>query len=120
MQTAREYAISKGLAVPGRGKLSFDAHAAIQGFIDGGGKLSDWDKNGKISSVPKVQRPVVPIPKAVEKPRGPFIQVVDKQGVEINVGTCQAGHSIKRCSCEKVLPSQWLQSIAKSITVVGR
>ena len=44
MQTAREYAISLGLAKPGRGKLSFAAHEALQKAIANGMTFSDYPK----------------------------------------------------------------------------
>jgi hypothetical protein len=39
---AREYAISLGLAKPGKGKLSFAAHAAIQKAIADGMEFTDY------------------------------------------------------------------------------
>lgn len=44
---AREYAISLGLAKPGKGKLSKAAHAAIQLAIDTGQVFDDY-KDGKV------------------------------------------------------------------------
>lgn len=41
MQTRREYAISLGLAVPGRGRLSAKAHEAINKAENSGMKFSD-------------------------------------------------------------------------------
>lgn len=44
---AREYAISRGLAKEGRGKLSFAAHAAIKQAIADGMEFEDY-KDGKV------------------------------------------------------------------------
>lgn len=57
---AREYAISKGLAKEGRGKLSFAAHAAIKQAIADGVEFEDY-KDGKVvksgnSDGPRVSR----------------------------------------------------------------
>lgn len=47
---AREYAISLGLAKPGRGKLSKQAHAAIQLAIETGQIFEDYS-NGKVNGI---------------------------------------------------------------------
>lgn len=44
---AREYCIGLGLAKPGKGKLSFAAHAAIKAAIDGGQTFEDYAE-GKV------------------------------------------------------------------------
>ena len=48
---AREFAISKGLAKPGRGKLSAAAHAAIKEAIADGQTFEDYGSNRVSNSV---------------------------------------------------------------------
>jgi hypothetical protein len=62
---ARDYAISLGLAQPGRGKLSKKAHAAIQEAIDNGQTFEDYAdgkvvRNGSVPSSGSSVRKTVP------------------------------------------------------------
>jgi hypothetical protein len=66
---AREYAISVGLAKPGRGKLSFAAHAAIQKAIADGVKIEDYNQ-GKVGNV-SIVRTVGSNDGVVESPEKP-------------------------------------------------
>ena len=53
---AREYAISKGLAKPGRGKLSAAAHTAIKQAIADGVEIEDYANGKVVRNEPTVSR----------------------------------------------------------------
>ena len=56
MGTKREYAISLGLATPGRGRLSREAHAAIDKAIAEGMTFSDATPKPVVQRAPKTAR----------------------------------------------------------------
>lgn len=62
MQTRREYAISLGFAVPGRGRLSAKAHEAINKAEQGGMKFSD----SAFKASPRSVRTHNAIPKVIQ------------------------------------------------------
>lgn len=48
------------------------------------------------------------------------IRIIDTFGTTIQVDHCQAGHSVRRCSCKEVQPTKFLMDIAESWSLVVR
>ena len=57
MTTKREYAISLGLAQPGRGRLSREAHAAIDKALAEGMTFDDASPKPVVAKTPKTPKP---------------------------------------------------------------
>lgn len=99
MQSRKEYAVSLGLAKPGRGRLSKEAWVAIHKAEEDGVQFSD-------KSAPAVSEPVN-VPKSITKPS---VQVRDigkqllgytKEGWSVGFINCRRCHQhANYCECK--------------------
>lgn len=114
MTTRREYAISLGLATPGRGRMSRDAHTAIEkaeaeGMVfDDPKPVTKAEKIAKREATrpaprkPVVQKPVQESPVLDRKPfTGKFEAIMPdgKRKALSDRTACQCGASLSYCLC---------------------
>lgn len=117
MITSREYLIAKGLAGP-RGRLSYEAQAAIAKAINSGEKFSDYQQVSVRLDEPKViKTKVVASPKITVDPKRTETVVwgIDKatksgqSNTLIAFDTCgSCSRSIKYCQHDVPQLPQWL------------
>lgn len=99
MTTKREYAISLGLAKPGRGRLSAEAHAAIQKAMGEGVVFSDSTPTSpaQTTKAPKDSKTpsetVIAPTAVVSEPNGYKFFYIDDKGKRRNVSERTACYS---------------------------
>lgn len=100
MQSRKEYAISLGLAKPGRGRLSKQAWTAIKKAEEDGMQFAD-------KSIPTVQEPVN-VPKIVTKPSvkirdiGTQLVGYTREGWTVGFTNCRRCHQhANYCNCKQ-------------------
>lgn len=106
--TPREYAISLGLAKPGRGKLSNAAHAAINKARAAGTKFSDGTivVQRVVKEKPKknVAEAIVHRP-AVRKSAQAYIM---EGNLRVGFDTCSRNHYLTYCDCPIPYAPAWI------------
>ena len=120
---ARDYLIGKGLAVPGRGKFSFEAKEELQKALSQGITFEDWDSDGSSARRRKPRRVVICSEKRVKPKVQPLrqenrLRITDSFGVTMDLEFCSLGHEIKMCSCKTVYAPVHFNAVKSQLVTI--